>query len=246
MAIKSKGRSRSKQVARAPRRDPVEVKPPFFQRRWVQLVGALLVGMFLVMMTIWVTNGLRKNRDEDAAAAANAQRKTALIAWQGALEPAMSTIGTLNGPIPPTIAPNVSSAATNLAKGQPAGATSTELLASAKQLQKASATIDAFDLVDAIRGKGFDLHQTESLLSSKVSIVAGLQGLEQAARLSVLAIAADGATQDQLAASAKALADSSTNLVQDGYNSYLNALSAVGLVGGGQSPGGSPQLIPGG
>jgi hypothetical protein len=246
MAIKNKGRSRSKQVARAPRRDPVVVKAPFFRRRWVELVGALLLGMFLVMMTVWVTNGLRKNRDSDAAAATTAQQKTALIAWQGALEPALSGVGTLNGPIAPTIAPNVSAAATNLAKGKPAGATATQLLASAKALNKASTTTDAFDLVDAIRGKGFDINQTGSLLSSKVSIVSGLQGLEQAARLSVLAIAATGPTQAQLAASAKALADSSTNLVQDGYNSYLNALSAVGLVGGGLAPGGSPQLIPGG
>ncbi|HTG46728.1 MAG TPA: hypothetical protein VK646_03640 [Actinomycetota bacterium] len=243
MAIKSKGRSRSKQVARAPRREAVAVPTPFFRRRWVQLVGALIVGMFAVMMIVWVTNGLRKNREADQAAQAKAQQKTAMVAWQGALEPALSKVGTLNGPAPPTVEPTVSTAAGNLAKGQDAGVTAAQLLGSAKDLATAADTIDKFDLVDAIRGKGFNVNQTESLLSSKLSIVTGLRGLEQSARLSVLAIAADGATKAQLASSAKALSDSSVALIQDGYNSYLNALSGVDLVGGGNSPG-SPQLLP--
>ncbi|HUL85160.1 MAG TPA: hypothetical protein VLX89_06545 [Actinomycetota bacterium] len=246
MAIKSKGRSKSKQVARAPRRDPVAVPTPFFQRRWVQLVAVLIVGMFVFMMGVWVTNGLRSTHRTDAANATRSGQKTAMIAWQNALEPAISKVGQLNGPVAPTIAPTVTAAAANLAKGRPAGASTADLLGSAAALRTAAATIEKVDLVDTIRGKGFDLHQTEALLSSQVSIVAGLRGLEQAARLSVLAINAEGATKDQLAESAKALAHSSTGLIQDGFNSYLNALNDVGLVGGGQAPGGSPQLIPGG
>ena len=42
MAIKGKGKTRSRPPARAPRPIPVVVKPPFFRRRWVQVVGAFL------------------------------------------------------------------------------------------------------------------------------------------------------------------------------------------------------------
>ncbi len=246
MAIKSKGRSKSKQVARAPRRDPVEVPTPFFRRRWVQFVGVFLVGMFVFMMGVWVTNGLRSTDRTDAANQTKAAQKTAMITWQNALEPTISTVGQLNGPVPPTIAPTVTAAAANLAKGRPAGASAADLLRSAAALKTAAATIEKVDLVDTIRGKGFDLQQTEALLSSQVSMVAGLRGLEQAARLSVLAIDAEGATKDQLAASAKALAQSSTTLIQDGYNSYLNALNDVGPRRRRPGPGRSSQLIPGG
>ena len=68
MAIKGKGKTKNRQPARAPRRTPVPVKPPFFARRWVQLVAALLIGMGIVWFLVWVTNGIRASRDSDQAA----------------------------------------------------------------------------------------------------------------------------------------------------------------------------------
>jgi len=44
MAIKGKGRTRTKQPVRAPRRGPVPVPVPFVRRRGVQVVAAFLVG----------------------------------------------------------------------------------------------------------------------------------------------------------------------------------------------------------
>ena len=44
MAIKGKGKTKSRPPSRAPRRGPVEVPTPFTQRRWVQLVAVLLLG----------------------------------------------------------------------------------------------------------------------------------------------------------------------------------------------------------
>ena len=42
MAIKGKGKTKSRPPARAPRPAPVVRKPPFFARRWVQVVAALV------------------------------------------------------------------------------------------------------------------------------------------------------------------------------------------------------------
>ena len=245
MAIKSKGRSKSKQPARAPRRAPVAVPKPFVQRRWVQVVAALVVGMFVLVLLVWVTNGLR--RDDQAAADRQARdgRRAALVLWQNGLEPQIGTIGTLNGPLPPTVAPGVSAAADALAVNKTVTITAKELLTQADTLKAVAAKIDAFDIAGTIRNKGFDVNQAEALSGSKTEIVSGLQGLEQAARLAALAMHAEGATKVRLAASAKAVSDTAKGLIEDGYNSYVNALIEAGLAAGGSAPGGGSQLIGG-
>ena len=245
MAIKSKGRSKSKQPARAPRRAPVAVPKPFFQRRWVQVVGALLVGMFVLMLFVWVTNGLRRDDRSSADEQARNSRKSALVQLQSVLEPQIGTIGTLNGPLPPTVAPGVSAAADAVAANKHVTTTAHDLLAQARTLNAVAAKIDAFDLATTIRNQGFDVNQAEALSSAKTEIVSGLQGLEQAARLAALAMNAEGATRARLAASAKAVSDTSKGLIEDGYNTYVNALIEAGIAAGGSAPGGGSQLIGG-
>ena len=66
MAIKGKSRtkSRPKQVARAPRREPVVVKPPLFQRRWLQLTAAFILGVLAMSIVVWVSHGVHRQRAE--------------------------------------------------------------------------------------------------------------------------------------------------------------------------------------
>jgi hypothetical protein len=162
----------------------------------VQFVGVFLVGMFVFMMGVWVTNGLRSTDRTDAANQAKAAQKTAMIAWQNALEPALSTVGQLNGPVPPTIEPTVTAAAANLAKGRPAGAGAADLLRSAAVLKTAAATVDKVDLVNTIAGRASTCSRPRRCSEPGLD-GGGARGLEQAARLSVLAIGAEGATQDR-------------------------------------------------
>jgi hypothetical protein len=78
MAIKGKRKPKSKPVARAPRRAPVQVAPPWPQRRWVQVTAAFIVGLFVMTLFVWITNGLRQDRaDAEAAASASAQADAA-------------------------------------------------------------------------------------------------------------------------------------------------------------------------
>ena len=67
MAIKGKGKTKGRQPARAPRRAPVEVKPPFFMRRRVQVALAFVVGILVMMLAVWITNGLRQQRADGLA-----------------------------------------------------------------------------------------------------------------------------------------------------------------------------------
>ncbi len=83
MAIKSKKpRSKPKQVARAPRREPVAVPTPFLSRRWVQAVAVFVVGVFAMTFFVWLTNGLRSNDAEAEAAAEAATKRQAAMAYQ--------------------------------------------------------------------------------------------------------------------------------------------------------------------
>ena len=126
MAIKGKTRSKTKAkghlAGRPPRREPVPVPVPFFLRRWVQLVAVFLLGVGVLAMGVWVTNGLRQDRDEKAAAAAAATRAAALQKWQSEVEVQLGTVaqmqsgsGTLQ---PPPVSPEVGAAVDALAQGK--------------------------------------------------------------------------------------------------------------------------------
>ena len=62
MAIKGKGRTKTRQPVRAPRRGPVPVPVPFARRRSVQVVSAFVTGLLVFWGGVWLTNGLRALR----------------------------------------------------------------------------------------------------------------------------------------------------------------------------------------
>jgi len=146
MAIKGKTRSKTKSkghlAGRAPRREPVPVPVPFFLRRWVQLVAVFLLGVGVLAMGVWVTNGLRQDRDEKAAAAAAATRAAALQKWQSEVEVQLGTVaqmqsgsGTLQ---PPPVSPEVGAAVDALAQGKKPTSKPQDLKKTADALGKAA------------------------------------------------------------------------------------------------------------
>src|SRR5512141_2296647 len=114
MAIKGKGKTRTKQPARAPRRAPVPVKPPFAQRTWVKATAAFIAGVFLMSMCWWVWENLDKDRNAKKAASDQAQQAEAIGAWRAQIESSLANLGQVQGGSVPQIAPTLQPALAGL------------------------------------------------------------------------------------------------------------------------------------
>jgi hypothetical protein len=252
MAIKGKRKPKSKPAARAPKRAPVQVTPPWFQRRWVQVTAAFLVGLFAMSLFVWVTNGLRQNRAEaDAAASASAQadaagkKLKAATAWQTAAEGAFALVGTPNQGLPPTIFADLSATLdTMTSKGTvPAGAEQTFADAQANA-KNALDELTAFDLVGTIRNQGFSELQAAAFTNSKERMIEGLQLYRQAAEVAILAATAtDPAEVERLTKVAADLRDTAALVFNAGWTEYQSALRAGGVA---NIPEGPISGLPGG
>ncbi len=245
MAIKGKRKPKSKPVARAPRRAPVQPATPFVQRRWVQIAAGVVVGAFAMMVFVWVTNGLRQNQ-ADAAAAASAAAQAdkaatklaAATAWQTAADGAIAQVGTLNQGVPPTVFTEMSAALDSMdAKGSvPDGAEATFGTATSNA-KKAIDAIDGFDLVATIRDQGFDELATAAFTNSKERLLEGLQLYRQAGEVAALAAgSADPAEIARLTRVAVDLRDTAAQVFNAGWQEYQSALRAGGVANIPQGP----------
>src|SRR6266496_650331 len=97
MAIKNKGKTKQRSVARGPRHEPVPVPVPFVRRRWVQLVAMFIVGVLALSAVLWAWNGFRRYRNDDKAAQELTTRQEALGKWKAVLEAQVSGVGQLQG-----------------------------------------------------------------------------------------------------------------------------------------------------
>ena len=237
MAIKSKGKTKQRSVARGPRHEPVPVPVPFFRRRWVQLVSMFIVGVLALSAVLWAWNGFQGYRADDRAAQELSSRQKALGQWKAVLEAQVTAVGQLQGNVPPIVASDVSSAVDDLAKGKKPSASAASLASSADELRNVAKAIEKFDLAGTISGQGFDATASTALTSSKTELEQAFTLYEQAARLAVLAMAADGKTASDLTASAKSLLDSAGKLLEAGWIKYSSTLSENGLAPGGTASG---------
>jgi hypothetical protein len=232
MAIKGKNRAKNKpkQVSRAPRREPVVVKPPLFQRRWIQLVAAFVVGLFAMTMVIWVTNGLRQNKADAAAAAAASKRRIAATAWQAQVESQMGKIGTpgqQGGP--PTVFDALSQALDGLKSGKvPSDAAATFKSASA-DAKGVVDSLNQFDLSGTISDQGLSPSEATSFADSKDRLATTLQLYQRAAEVGAEAVDATGAQRKTLAAIAIDLRDSAQAELQQAWINYTAALVSGGI-----------------
>jgi hypothetical protein len=235
MAIKSKGKTKARPAPKGPRHGPVPVPKPFAQRRWVQLTALFIAGILAMMVFVWATNGLRRERANTKAATDLASRQQALSQWKAILEPQITAVGQLHGDIPPTVASDVTAALTDLVSKKTT-TTKAGLDSSATELARAAAAIDKFDLAGTITEKGFDVAAAGDLTASKVEIVEALHLYTEAAGLAALAVNSPKPLRTQLADHGKAISDAAATLLQSGWNKYASTLKLSQLSAGG-SPG---------
>jgi len=238
MAIKGKGKTRSRPVAKAPRRMPIEVKPAFLLRRWVQVSGAFIGGILLLVVVIWATNGLRSEHQRNQRKADLARERSAVQAWQGQVQVAVAKVGSATPGSQPSILPDLTTALSSLSKGTvPAGVVKT-LPTDTTNAQAAADLLDKYDLVSQIRNKGFDVAQANYLLNSQTRMVEGLQLYGQAAAVARSAAGAKGADAVKTAAAqAAAIQKLAEKIFNEGFSDYSQMLAAVGLFHQPQAPG---------
>jgi hypothetical protein len=229
MAIKGKGKTKERVVARAPRREPVAVKPPVFARRRVQVAGAFVLGVLTMMFLVWVTNGLREqDRSERARvrqAAVLERTRGAVDAWRIVVEGEVNKIGAIQPGLPPMLLPAASAALDGLAAGSDVKGAAATLSDAQRSLTAAIDTIDEYGLADEIRGLGFDNTQTNYLLNSKSKMIEALQLYRQAVALGRRSL--DGA--DGLGEITLELRDQAATMFARGWGDLDRVKESVGI-----------------
>jgi hypothetical protein len=234
MAIKGKGKTKSRPAARAPRPAPVVRKPPFFLRRWVQFVVAVLLGMGVVMVVVWATNGVRRADADEARTAAEANARRVVTQWQSTVDGVISKIapGSSPGSGSVTALPELSASVETLAKGDQDGKAQDTATTAIGLTQEAAATLGGVDLPTLItKDEGLDLATTNYVLNSKARMLDGIDLYAQVAKLVKTAVTTDDAAVTEASiAQAKALLPIAQRVFAEGYGDYTQALAGVGIV----------------
>ena len=239
MAIKGKGRTKTKQVARAPRRAPVPVKAPFFTRRWVQVLCAAVAGAAVVLLAVWVIHGLNQNHAKAKQRADAVTRAAAGQKWRTTVVPAVETsIATPSktGGAPIMFAQlNAVTASLKSKKGK-APKNSTSVIASAIAGAKTASTkLEAFDMAKTITGQGFDVLGRTLMADSQQLLVKGLRLYGESALVTKQALATTGTTRRILARTAETIRQSADSLFATGWSDYEASLITSGITTGGPS-----------
>ena len=238
MAIKGKGKTKARQVAKGPRRAPVPVKPPLFTRRPVQVVGAFVLGILAMMFLVWVTNGLREQDRADRAREREAGKlertRSVVEAWQVTVEGAVGAIGTVTPGAPLSLLPAASAAIDGVAAGDDVRGAAGTLSEAGDGLTSAISSLDDYALVDRIRDKGFDVTQTNYLLNSKTKMLEALRIYREAVAIAQRSLNGESGLGDI----ATALRDQAVNLFSDGWRDLDQVKQSVGInpIAGGLAP----------
>jgi hypothetical protein len=229
MAIKGKGRTRTRQPIRAPRRAPVPVPVPFARRKGVQLTAAFVAGLLVFWGGIWLTNGLREERATEQESAAALRRRQAGAAWNGLVTNQVGTIGTVQEGSPPVILPEVRATLGDLEKHDPKDA-ATDLRAAADEAKNVSDAISKFDLTGTIRDKGFDQIGVLRFISARDELVTAIDLLREAALLGAAAADLEGDARAEILERADDLLTISDAAVTRYYQDHTEAMAAAGII----------------
>jgi hypothetical protein len=229
MAIKGKGRTRTRQPVRAPRRGPVPVPVPFARRRGVQAIAAFVAGLLVFWGGIWLTNGLRAQDTTERDREQELLRRRAGAAWENMVATEVGAIGQIEEGRPPVILPQIRNEIARLAERTPEDAVST-LEAAAKAAKETIDGIDAYKLSDSLRDKGFEQGEVLRFLSAKDELVASIELSRQAALLGALAAGLEGTDRRAALARAQKLVSLADAAVLRFQTHHSEALAAAGII----------------
>ena len=218
-------------MARAPRREPVVVKPPVWARRWVHLTSMFVVGLLFAALVVWIWVGIHRE-DTTSTDAAKASRKTgALQQWQAAVDGAFGTVGTVSQGKAPVVFPDLATSIASLSKGTvPDGASKTlaGLVTSAQAAKKQLSQFDASTIIS--NADAFNSYEALKVVDSQENLVLSLGLFASSAQLAQQAAEAKGPQIKALAAQAADLETQAQGTLTDAYNGYLDMLESTGVI----------------
>jgi hypothetical protein len=229
MAIKGKGRTRTRQPVRAPRRGPVPVPVPFARRKGVQLTAVFIAGLLVFWGGIWLTNGLRAERDAEEDSAAALRRRQAGTAWNALVREQIATIGSIEEGRPPVILPQVREGLRQLRKADAPQSVVEALRTAAADAKTASDAIADFALIDTLRDKGFDQASVLRFLNARDALITAIDLTRQAALLGEVAAGLEGRERTEVLEQAEALLGPVDAAVARFYQEHTEAMSAAGI-----------------
>jgi hypothetical protein len=229
MAIKGKGRTRTKQPMRAPRRGPVPVPVPFFRRRGVQVVAAFLVGALVFWGGVWLTNGLRAQDTSERDREQELQQRRAGAAWENLVTTELRAIAQIQEGNPPVILPQIRAVTTGLVEKTPKDAVST-LQTAADGASEAIDGIAGYQLSSSLSDKGFQKDEVLRFLSARDELVNSIQLYREAALLGVLAADLEGKDRRGAIARAESLLNLADAAVLRFQTHQTEALAAAGII----------------
>ena len=143
------------------------------------------------------------------------------------MESSLGKVGTLSPGAPPVVFPDLATTITALQKGTvPDGAAATLKQAQA-DAKTAIDPLKAYKLSDQIRDTGMTEGQVNWFLNSQTRFVQSLELYSQAAALAALAIDAPKDQRTAIADSASDLQGKASEILQQGWSDYQNALGSV-------------------
>jgi hypothetical protein len=238
MAIKGKSRGKSKPrpVARAPRPAPVVVKPPFLLRRKVQVTLAFIAGVGAMVAFIWATDGLRQERLNRDAAAQAATARQAVSEWKTTVEGALTGVQFSPQSRSAALFTSLSTLVDQMAGERPSKGAGATAATAEKAFKTAADALQALS-TDVIRGKGLSEFEAASLIDSRDSMAMAFRTGQEVAGLVQIAAGTDQATAKAIATRSKELLTSAQTAFSAAYESYSGITVSMGL-----SPPLSPQL----
>jgi hypothetical protein len=228
MAIKGKGRTKTRQPVRAPRRGPVAVPVPFLRRRGVHALAAFLAGLLVFWGGVWLTNGLRAQDRTTRAEEQDLLRRRAGASWKSLIETEVGTIGTVQEGSPPVVLPEVRTTMTELGERTSADAVAT-LRDAAAGADDVSGAIESYDLSSSLTGKGFDKGQVLRFLSARDELLSSLTLIREAALLGVAAARLHVADRASVLGRAQSLLAEADAAMARFQTHQVEALSAAGI-----------------
>lgn len=248
MAIKGKGKTKTKQVTRAPRSSYTPPPVPLFAKRWVQVTAAFVVGILVVAFVAWIRGNLKASSDDRAERQQQSRERTAMQAYQGQIDPVLTQVGTAQGPSFQAF-PRLGQTIDAYENGDAGADEATQAASDTERTAvKVSAALKEIDTAKLVSGKDLPQAFVSDVIASKTTMSQGIELYRQSAHLFAMALETSGQQQEDLLASAKDVNATATEVFLDGYSDYLAAQVSAGtyqpqqpgIPGGTGLPGGLP------
>lgn len=249
MAIKGKGRTKARGVARAPRAAYTPPPVPWYSRRWVQVTAAFLAGIMAVALFAWVRGNLRRADLDRERRRQQSQMRTVMRDYQGRMDPILTEVGQAQPPIFrafPRLGETIDAYKNGDASEAEVRQTASSTARTAGNVYDAMTEIDTASL---FRGRGrLPAGFTRDVIASKSQLSHAVKEYEESSVILGLAVDARGSEHADLLKAADELQNSADTLFADGYNAYYQAQTAAGTFQPPQPglPGGAIPGLPGG